>query len=343
MTMVPKQATSVAIVVLTWRRYDLAAGCLESVAALNLPASTHCTTWLVDNASDSRALARVLTQFPQVRGLPQLRNLGYAAAMNRGIEAALAEGADFVFLLNNDARPAPDALETLLEAAQAHLRAGLIGPVLLAAEGDAQASRWARSNAGLIGPVLLAADGEGPEGSSRLVGRVEALGMSVDGWTGRIRQRGHGGWLEQEPGPVVGMDALSGAALLLRASTLREVGLFDPSYYLYFEDVDLCLRARAAGWGCLLVPRAVVHHQGSATIGRGALRSYYGVRNQLTLMARHGQRLPRPLARVRAALIIGYHLAQVLEGAAGPRVEGFKAVWQGARDHRLGLRGARPF
>ncbi|HUJ25630.1 MAG TPA: glycosyltransferase family 2 protein, partial [Myxococcales bacterium] len=101
--------------------------------------------------------------------------------------------------------------------------------------------------------------------------------------------------LRRGDGPVAGV---SGGAALLRASMLREVGLFDPAYFAYYEDVDLSLRAARAGWESWYVRDAVARHRFGASFGPGSPRQRYLLgRGHLRTLALH-----QPLAKA-AALI----------------------------------------
>jgi GT2 family glycosyltransferase len=156
--------------------------------------------------------------------------------MRRALEA----GAEFVALINNDVELAPDWLRLLLEAARAHPEAALFTGTLL-----------------FRGEEV-----------------VNSTGLTLDAF-GRARDRDFRlplAQLARADGPVAGV---SGGAALLRASLLREIGLFDPAYFSYYEDVDLSLRAARAGHLCWYVRDAVARHRFGATIGPGSARQRY--------------------------------------------------------------------
>src|SRR5262249_25180660 len=146
---------------------------------------------------------------------------------------------------------------------------------------------------------------------------------------GRFRGRGSGLALGA---PSRAVDAVSGCAMLVRREVLERVGLFDEAYFFGFEDLDLCLRARAAGFRSEVVPEAAVRHEGHATIGRRSPeRLYHAARNHLRLARR-----ARPSGRVHAALrqlaVAGYNVAHALRGGEVPRGPGLRAVLRGIRD-----------
>jgi GT2 family glycosyltransferase len=106
------------------------------------------------------------------------------------------------------------------------------------------------------------------------------------------------------------VDAVSGCAMLVRLRAVELVGLLDECFFLYFEDLDWCLRAHDAGFEVLSVPRARVWHRGGASIGPASARTtLYSVRNHLQLAARRGRWRP---GQVIWPLVICYHLGHLL-------------------------------
>jgi GT2 family glycosyltransferase len=165
----------------------------------------------------------------------------------------------------------------LLAAAAAHPRAGLFGPLVLR-----EHQSW----------------------------QVESNGQAYGRWTGRHREldrdaRGH----ELSRAARV-VDAVSGCALVSRRDVVRAIGGLDERFFLYFEDMDWCLRAKAAGFETLAVPAAHVWHRGSASIGTDAPRTtFYSVRNHVWVARRHGPPGIRPVVGLLAVL---YQLAFIL-------------------------------
>jgi GT2 family glycosyltransferase len=240
---------------------------------------------VVDNASsdDSRSVAARWAAAPGRAGPPATliaddTNAGFAAAVNRGI-AAGREGAH-VLVLNADIVVRPNALAPLAEAA-ARPRVGIAAPVLVRPSGEPQHSvRRA--------PTALRAWGDAVLGGDR-AGRVAALGETVvdpdayrDGQEGR-----DAGWVV-------------GAAFLVARPCLDAVGPLDESFFLYSEDTDYCLRARAAGFRCVLVPGSVMTHAGGESHDDPARRPLLAT-NRIRLYRRtHG---PARAASYAAAVL----------------------------------------
>lgn len=240
-------------------------------------------------------------------------NLGFAAGQNRGMTLALARGAEAVLLLNNDA--------TLQPASLARLEACLA----------------ARPDVGLLGPVIRSAD------PPHL---IESAGIRLNQATGRMRLCHHGRTSLPPGAAVEQVDALSGAALLATAAHIRRVGLLRPEYFCYFEEVDWCLRARAAGLGVVLIRDAEARHrvgsawEGKPTAKRGTdLKTYYATRNHLRCLSRNA-----PLSGLRGEARRRYvGLLNLLFALRGPeRTRRLAAVRQGIRDAGLRVFGPHP-
>ena len=232
-------------------------------------------------------------------------NRGFGGGMNAGVRQLLTEGCDPILLLNNDAVLEPGCLRRLTRA--------LSDPALAA-----------------VGPVILRESD----------GRVESRGVSVDLALGRVRLQGHG----EAPGLGAGLvpvAALSGAALMTSARALERVGLLDEDYFFSFEDLDWCLRARAAGFGLGVVLDARARHGGSRTIGSSSPeRFYYAARNHIRFLERH-RATAGSAGWVGRSLAAARNLAHALVQADSPRLRAARAVLDGVSDARRGRFGPR--
>lgn len=202
---------------------------------------------LVDNASSDDSLALVARDFPQVRLLPQTRNLGFTGACNAGLRAAQGE---VLILLNNDTEAAPDWLAEVMAAFARHPRAGSLASKML------------------------------------LFDRRDTLHAAGDLFRRDGTPGNRGVWQpdrDQYPeGPVF---SANGGSAAYRRALLDDIGLLDDDFYFSLEDVDLGWRAQLRGWPCVYAPRAVIYHKLSAT-GGGVTHSYYNGRNFLYLLAK---------------------------------------------------------
>jgi GT2 family glycosyltransferase/glycosyltransferase involved in cell wall biosynthesis len=264
---------------------------------------------LVDNGSPRGPLALPGRPGPRVTVLTLRHNGGFTGGANAGVRHALAGGADHVLLVNSDAIVPPDTVDRLLEALDAVPTAGIAGPVLVS-----------RAH---------------PE-------RVTSLGIAYAPATGRMRHLGHAARYDPaalRPAHVV--DAVSGCVMLVRRAVFEQVGLLDDAYFFSFEDLDLCLRARAAGWATVLAGQALVYHEGGRTLAPASPRRiYFATRNHLRLARRAAPAHGRGAAILRDASVAALNLAHVLFTAGVPRAAGIRAFLRGVRDHVRGRYGS---
>ena len=266
----------VRAIVVSWNGAHLLPSCLRALLSQAGPFSLSCV--VVDNGSRDGTLELLARDFPGVERLALPENLGYGRANNEALRDALGAGFDFALLLNNDVELEAGYLAALLEAARAQPQAGLFTGTLLFRDPDA--------------------DGTGE--------RVNSTGLVLD-WFGRATDRDihlPRAGLRRPDGPV---DGVSGGAALLRCATLARIGVFDPDYFAYYEDVDLSLRARAAGYQCWYAGAAIARHRFGATFGPGSPRQRYLLgRNHLRCAAAH---LPPLRAAAVVAGTAAYRLA----------------------------------
>jgi GT2 family glycosyltransferase len=208
---------------------------------------------VVDNGSTDSTASLLRADFPGVTSLRLSANTGYGRANNVALRRALAAGAAFAALVNDDVVVEPDWLQTLLDAASAHPEAALF-----------------------TGTLLF--QGEDRVNSTGLV--IDRFGRASDRDFGLLRAQ-----LRTADGPVAGV---SGGASLLRCDLLRRIGLFDPAYFAYYEDVDLSLRAARAGSIAWYASRALARHRFGATVGAGSPRQRFLLgRGHLRTLALH--------------------------------------------------------
>jgi GT2 family glycosyltransferase len=225
------QLPLVYVVTLTWNQKDDTLECLESLSQITYP---RYQTLLVDNGSIDGTVDAVAEMFPHVEIIVNSENLGFQGGFNTGLRCALERGAEFVFMINNDTYVAPDILDALM----VHTNCETVG---------------------MLAPKIYYADE--PQ-------RIWSVGGDRHPWTYEMTNKGDRQLDRGQWNQVKQRDYLVGCALLLRRSLLVQVGLFDEDYHpIYYEDVDLCVRARAAGFTLLLVPTAKMWHKVSASAG----------------------------------------------------------------------------
>ena len=218
---------------------------------------------VVDVASTDGSQALVQERFPDVHLLELDRNPGYGGALNAGLTAA--SGALLV-LMNADAWPLPGALDHLLRAAHCEPRAGILGPRLLRPDGTVQPSVRGFPTLWRLATEYLFLRWLAPR--SRALNAFYGAGFDH-----RSRREA---------------EFLVGAVLLVRRQLLDEIGGFDESFFMFDEEVDLCYRARAAGWTVLFCPEAEFIHVGGASTSQVWPSMYREqLRSHLRFLAKH--------------------------------------------------------
>jgi GT2 family glycosyltransferase len=136
------------------------------------------------------------------------------------------------------------------------------------------------------------------------------------------------------------VDAVSGCVMLVRRTVFERAGLLDERYFFGFEDIDLCLRARAAGIRTRLAGDSVVYHEGSQAIGgRSPRRLYFATRNHLMLAAAHGNGDGRLKRTARAMLVAALNLGYAVKAPGGSLPARVAASLQGLGDYLVGRHG----
>jgi GT2 family glycosyltransferase len=294
-------------IVLSWNGREETLACLDSLTRATGPEDA---VVVVDNGSHDGSAEAVEHAHPGVALLRNGANLGFAGGNNVGIRHALAHGAEWVVLLNNDAELEPDALDRLRAAAGRHPDVGILAGKLFFRE---PADR-----------IWFAGQRFRP----------------LFGYSGR--PRGYGRPDAPEFREEVPTDRAAGAFMAVSRAAIERAGLLDEDLFAYVEDVDWSLRIREAGMTVILVPDALARHGVSASTGgeRGSTHAlYYGVRNTVVVSERH-RRLPQPLKAARRLLILAVFLAQALLMSEG-RAPFVRAVLQGWSDLRAGRMGER--
>ena len=241
----------ITAIVLNWNDKADTLACLASLQKQTVPVEIV----VVDNGSVDDSVAVIRQHYPQVTMLETGRNLGYSGGNNVGIRHALATGATYLFVLNNDTVLAPACTALLLADCQANPDVVATAPKSLY----------------LDRPDL-----------------IYFAGGQITAW-GSTRHMG----MSQPDGPtyttVNDTEWITGCALFVTRAGFEQVGLFDERFFLLFEDSDWSLRARRLGYRLRYVGTAQLWHRASVSFGgnHSPLYHYYFTRNKLLWLERH--------------------------------------------------------
>lgn len=226
---------------------------------------------LVDNASTDGSLELLAARYPSVRVLANAENVGFARANNQAIRESRG---GYLLFLNTDTHVRPYAIHRLIETLEGEPGSGAVGPALVHPGGRFQVS-YGRE-VGFFGQVVQK--------------------TLLNPWAKHSLPR------RKKPKDVAW---LSAACLLARREVIDQVGGFDENFFIYFEDIDLCRRIRAAGWRLIFDPRVQVQHEGGATTAPKPRSSRLEYRcSQILFYDKHASAVSRSLLKtsLRASL-----------------------------------------
>ena len=293
--MVVTQTPRVDVVTLTWNQRQDTLECLESLSQVTYP---NYRVIVVDNGSTDGTVEAVRERYPEVELIVNPRNLGFQGGFNAGLRRALESGADLVFVMNNDTTVQPDILNELIKYANPP-DVGMLSPKIYY---YAEPTR------------IWTVGGDRHPITFEMIHKGE-------------NQIDQGQWNE-----VIERDYLIGCAMLLKRALLEDIGLFDTGYHpIYYEDSDLCMRARNAGYRLLMVPTAKMWHKVSRSGGG------FDSPRQRYLMARHSVRFFRKYVHGwRRLVVMPYRLGSAIKTtlrlAWRRRFASIAAYWRGLRD-----------
>lgn len=256
----------VSIVILNWKQSDLTINTIDSFLKIRHSKFSYQLI-IVDNGSptsDIEKLQAYVDSKSSVLLFQTGSNLGYVGGNNFGINHALACKPDYLLLCNNDVIVDQNFLSVLVEYLESHPKVAIVGPKIYFASGhEFHYSRYTPSQRGkVIWSVGGHLDWNNIYGSNIGIDEVDS------GQFSKVNRK---------------IDFISGCCQLLRASLIKQIGLLDPSYFMYLEDADLCQRCLNHHHQLAIVPRSIIWHinAGSSQAGGGSLHDYFLTRNRL--------------------------------------------------------------
>ena len=288
---------SIYSVLVNWNLKDHTLTCVQSLVEAGASVD-HVI--VVDNGSTDGSSEALRQSFGEdLQLIISDENLGFAQGCNLAIRHALDRGAEWVFILNNDTIVAPTIFDELSTASAASEEYAILSPLIL--YHDKPDRIWHLGDKLIRGTLITRSLHKG--------------GMDL----GNLPQ-------------LVEVDFVSGSGMLVRREVFEAIGLFDPAYFMYGEEVDFCWRARSAGYRLAGAPKAKMWHKVSASAGRdpGTTR-YLKIRNQIRFYHRYANRpqilLMLAFTLARSLVLAFGDLLKGQPGLIGPLVDGWVDGW----------------
>ncbi|MBD2124522.1 glycosyltransferase family 2 protein [Trichocoleus sp. FACHB-262] len=263
-----KQNILVSIILVNYNGVGVILDCLDSIEKF-----IHSVTYeviVVDNDSTDGSPKLVAQKFPHVQVIQSSKNLGFGAGNNLGAQAAKG---NFLFLLNTDTVLISDPLPHLLILMQTHLDVGLIGPQLLNPDGTLQLS---------VVPAI------------GLRGEYQAQQQLK-----KYQNANNQAAISQQFQVIQEVEIVIGAAIFIRRELFDSLGGFDESFFMYFEESDLCQRSRNQGWKILYTPQtALIHLKGQSVNQRADAMAIEYRKSQLYYYQKHCSLVEQILVRL---------------------------------------------
>lgn len=240
----------VSVILNTNRKADTLE-CLESLHRNTYP---NQKTIVLDNRSTDDSVAAIHQRYPDVQIIELTENHGYAGNNNVGIKAAMEQGADWVFVLNEDVILDRECISRLVEVGEQDFHSGILGPLVYHYDE----------------PNVI---------------------QSAGGLLGKYWSSIHLGKNELDQGQYTTphfVEWISGCAILVRRAAIEQAGMLDKDYFIYWEETEWCIRLGRAGWKIIHVPQAKIWHKGvQRNYEPKPSFTYYGTRNHLRTLTKH--------------------------------------------------------
>lgn len=233
----------VFIIILNWNGLEDTLECLESVFKLDYP---NFRVVIVDNHSSDGAVEVLTKEYPKVKVIENHENLGYTGGNNIAIRHAIEEGAEFVWLLNNDVVVESETLGKLIDVSERHPEIGLVSPVIWSCDEPRQ---------------------------------MQFSGTEFD-WSDFVKKTDEENQLFQNKDIRISV-SLVGTALLIRRSIIEKAGYLNEKYFAYSEDNEYSVRVAKLGYSNVIVNSAKIYHKGSRSTsgGKKPIQMYFRTRN----------------------------------------------------------------
>lgn len=266
------------VVILNYNGCKNTVECIKSFENIDIPEGHKLELLIVDNASSDNSVKTFKKEFSKIPIIENKKNLGYSGGNNTGISYALSNQADYIIVLNNDTLVTKSFMTELLEGLLVY-RADVACPKIYFEKGfEFHKDDYKKEDLGKVfwfaGAIM---DWKNVIGLHRGVDEVDV------------------GQYDNE----VNIEGITGACFLAKSEVFQKIGLFDDKFFLYYEDADLSVRIKNAGFKIVLAPKSVIYHKNAGSTGGSGsrLQDYFITRNRLIFGLRYA-----PL-RSRVALV----------------------------------------
>lgn len=230
------EKSSIRIIIVSWNNKATLQNCLESVKKAG--SAFLSSVILVDNHSTDGGILPVKKLFPEILAIENSENLGFSKAVNQGLQKSDTK---YILLLNPDTQIFPDTIPRLVEFLEREPQVGIVGPKVMAPDHTPELS---------FGPF--------PNPWSEFVQRKRYYQLERKE-TGILK------WMEEQAKIPQDVDWVSGVCLVIRREVVEKIGFLDDRFFMYFEDIDYCYRARDAGWRICYDPSTqILHDRGTS-------------------------------------------------------------------------------
>lgn len=239
----------ISILIVGYKNHRLVRQTLKGI--LRVAPAVSCETIVIEN-DPTGATTKMCEEFPWVKVIDHRKNIGFGRAMNLGIEAARGR---YILVFNPDVVVLPGAFEELVKYLDEHPDVGMVGPQLHNPDGTLQYSCYRYTEPKTVLYRRLP-----------FVRHFKSVQRHLDDYV----------MADWDHGETREVNYLLGAAMLIRRQALDQVGGFDPVYFMYFEDQDLCRRFWNAGWKVVYHPKAkLIHYHRRETAEGGFLQQLF--------------------------------------------------------------------
>jgi len=245
--------TKLSLIIVSWKVKELLKNCLISV--FHSPGQYSLEVIVVDNNSEDGTVEMIEKEFPQIRLIENRENVGFGRACNQGIRIARAK---YIFILNPDTLVGANTLQNIIDFMESNPQVSIGGCYLYYPDGKQQNSFYRF-------PTLCS-----------YISKMFSLFRILP----RIQLTQRFFWEYLDNSITGHVDVVSGGAMVLRKEKVEEIGLFDETYFMYAEEIDLCYRSSQKGWEVSTIPNTkIIHYHQQSSLQNIKVTTFHNMRS----------------------------------------------------------------